>query len=596
MSLGLEQIRNPRLGENMFVGAGRGPVPVYVHPKPEAHQAHALLAVEYGAIDSLSTGFTPGAAHFLEHRLFEKQEGDISARFSALGADVDAQTGLTQTSFSVTCAEDLAACVELLMHLALELHLTDEGIERERRIIMREIELFADNVESVCFANALRALYPDHPISIDIAGTPASLGEIDRPLLRASHEHYYSAGRISLFAAGKVAPEELCEAVDAHTSSLRRNPAGNFPGRRAPVPAPRRVISRLAVARPRVYMAFHAAEEGKALNPGRMAAGLVGLRYPWWRIALGLAALAVAAIFAASLGSVHVPFGSVVEIMAARLPGIELSADIPAAWDTILWQLRLPRVAQAAVVGAALAMSGAAYQGLFKNPLADPYLVGVASGAGLGAVVVLLTGVPMYLAGSQFVAGGRLRRGHGRGGGGIQHRSKLAGYADNHADTGRGGHRVADRCGVEPADNAERPGTAPGALVAAGELHILGMEGERHRPSLCRSRHRGAAGLRAGAERAATERRPRGDAGGAGGEGEAAAHRGGDAGNGGGGILLGPHRVRRDWLRPMRYGCSGGRTTASCCRCRPSWGRRSWCWLTWWRGPSYRRASCRWAW
>ena len=142
-----------------------------------------------------------------------------------------------------------------------------------------------------------------------------------------------------------------------------------------------------------------AAEEGKALNPGRMAAGLVGLRYPWWRIAPGLAALAVAAIFAASLGSVHVPFGSVVEIMAARLPGIELSADIPAAWDTILWQLRLPRVAQAAVVGAALAMSGAAYQGLFKNPLADPYLVGVASGAGLGAVVVLLTGVPMYLAG-----------------------------------------------------------------------------------------------------------------------------------------------------------------------------------------------------
>ena len=135
------------------------------------------------------------------------------------------------------------------------------------------------------------------------------------------------------------------------------------------------------------------------LNPGRVAIGLVGLRYPWWRIVLGLGALAVAAIFAASLGSVHVPFGSVVEIVAARLPGVELSADIPAAWDTILWQLRLPRVAQAAVVGAALAMSGAAYQGLFKNPLADPYLVGVASGAGLGAVVVLLTGVPMYLAG-----------------------------------------------------------------------------------------------------------------------------------------------------------------------------------------------------
>ena len=142
-----------------------------------------------------------------------------------------------------------------------------------------------------------------------------------------------------------------------------------------------------------------AADPAVALNPGRAAAGLVGLRYPWWRIALGLAVLILAALFAATQGSVHIPFVAVVEIVAARLPGLEPPADAPATWDVILWQLRLPRVAQAAVVGAALAMSGAAYQGLFKNPLADPYLVGVASGAGLGAVAVLLTGIPMYLAG-----------------------------------------------------------------------------------------------------------------------------------------------------------------------------------------------------
>ena len=139
--------------------------------------------------------------------------------------------------------------------------------------------------------------------------------------------------------------------------------------------------------------------ERGAMTATRVSAGLVGLRYPWWRIMLGLAVLAVAAIFAASMGSVYVPFGAAVQVVAAGLPGIELSPDVPEAWDTILWKLRLPRVAQAALVGAALAMSGAAYQGLFKNPLADPYLVGVASGAGLGAVVVLLTGIPMYLAG-----------------------------------------------------------------------------------------------------------------------------------------------------------------------------------------------------
>ena len=143
----------------------------------------------------------------------------------------------------------------------------------------------------------------------------------------------------------------------------------------------------------------NASPDALSADARKAGARLVGLRYPWWRILLGLAALAAAGIFASSQGSVSIPFGAVVEIVASRLPWIGLSPDVPEAWETILWQLRFPRVVQGALVGAALAMSGAAYQGLFKNPLADPYLVGVASGAGLGAVVVLLTGVPMYLAG-----------------------------------------------------------------------------------------------------------------------------------------------------------------------------------------------------
>ena len=262
MSLRLKEIRNPRIGERMLVAESAGPIPVYVHPKPGAQESHALLAVDFGAIDGLSVGVPPGTAHFLEHRLFEKREGEISSLFAALGAEVDAQTSFTQTTFSVTCTECLTPCVEQLMRLALDLHLTEEGVERERRIIAREIELFADNVESVCFANALRALYPDHPISTDIAGTPGSLQEIDCSLLRSCHELFYHPGRISLFAAGRVEPEDLCEVVDSYIRSLWRNPPGNLPRRQAPVPAPLRVSSRLAVARPRVYMAFHDSESG----------------------------------------------------------------------------------------------------------------------------------------------------------------------------------------------------------------------------------------------------------------------------------------------------------------------------------------------
>ncbi len=124
----------------------------------------------------------------------------------------------------------------------------------------------------------------------------------------------------------------------------------------------------------------------------------VGRRsYPWGRLAAALAALAAAAVLAAGVGSVAIPPLDTVKMLAGRLPFMDISPSWDATFETILWELRLPRVALAGIVGAALAMSGATYQGLFRNPLADPYLIGAASGAGLGAVIVLATPAPEYV-------------------------------------------------------------------------------------------------------------------------------------------------------------------------------------------------------
>ena len=106
---------------------------------------------------------------------------------------------------------------------------------------------------------------------------------------------------------------------------------------------------------------------------------------------LGLAALLmVISIFAATLGSVSIPFTTIWQVMLSRLPLL----DIPSTWvdttETIIIDIRIPRVILAGIVGAALAVAGATYQGLFRNPLADPYLIGVAQGAGLGAIIAFL--------------------------------------------------------------------------------------------------------------------------------------------------------------------------------------------------------------
>ena len=106
------------------------------------------------------------------------------------------------------------------------------------------------------------------------------------------------------------------------------------------------------------------------------------------------AALAVVAAAACSVGSAGVSLSTVWRLLLSWLPGLPAAADVPEAAATIVLQIRLPRVLLAAMVGSALATAGAAYQGLFRNPLADPYLLGVAQGATLGAVVGFLLRLP----------------------------------------------------------------------------------------------------------------------------------------------------------------------------------------------------------
>jgi iron complex transport system permease protein len=88
-------------------------------------------------------------------------------------------------------------------------------------------------------------------------------------------------------------------------------------------------------------------------------------------------------------GPVDLGIGAVLESAGAHLHVPGLSTSLSPTEEAILWQIRVPRVILAALVGAMLALAGATYQGVFRNPLADPYLLGVAAGAGLGATVAI---------------------------------------------------------------------------------------------------------------------------------------------------------------------------------------------------------------
>jgi len=128
-----------------------------------------------------------------------------------------------------------------------------------------------------------------------------------------------------------------------------------------------------------------------------------GIRIRWqsrvYSLLLLAAVLIVVIVFATAIGSIRIPFTTTFQVVLSQLSFVHITISPPEVFgaslsleilEKIILDIRLPRILLAGLVGAALAVAGATYQGLFRNPLADPYLLGVASGAGLGATIAML--------------------------------------------------------------------------------------------------------------------------------------------------------------------------------------------------------------
>ena len=127
---------------------------------------------------------------------------------------------------------------------------------------------------------------------------------------------------------------------------------------------------------------------------------MVHFYHPAWRhLALGLLIVLVVVLLATARGPVNIPPETVAKIVVGKLPFVDVSLACCSSWDVIVWDIRLPRVVAAGLVGAALAIAGGTFQGIFRNPLADPYLIGVASGAGMAATIVLVSPIPLAVYG-----------------------------------------------------------------------------------------------------------------------------------------------------------------------------------------------------
>jgi predicted Zn-dependent peptidase len=194
---------------------------ILVAPK-ELSACYATVGVRYGSRDRLSPCTVPmGTAHFLEHKMFEREDGSSwEDVFAALGAEVNAYTSDDCTAYMFSATERIPEAVTALLRMVSELTVTRASVRRERSIIAEEIRMNADDPWEVCYARMLRGMYAPvreggNPVREEICGTEASIRRITPALLKKTHGSFYRPDNMVLAVAGRVTLEEIVAAVDA---------------------------------------------------------------------------------------------------------------------------------------------------------------------------------------------------------------------------------------------------------------------------------------------------------------------------------------------------------------------------------------------
>ena len=217
----METFINERIKEKIIYKELDSGLKVYFMPKPGFTKKYAIFSTNYGSIDN---NFIPigedksiiapeGIAHFLEHKLFEEEESNIFDKFSKMGAYVNASTSFNQTSYLFYTTDFFYESLELLVEFVQSPYLTDENVEKEKGIISQEIRMYEDNPRWKVFFNCLKAMYIDHPVKIDIAGTVESINTINKESLLKSYNTFYHPSNMVLFVVGDLDFDNIIEVV-----------------------------------------------------------------------------------------------------------------------------------------------------------------------------------------------------------------------------------------------------------------------------------------------------------------------------------------------------------------------------------------------
>lgn len=223
-------IKSERLGEEYYSYKHKSGLTILLYPMKKFSSVYAVFGTNYGSVDTTfktdkDNDFVTvpeGIAHFLEHKLFESEDGSAFELFAKTGASANAFTAFDRTCYLFSTTSNFEESLKALVTFVQSPYFTKENVEKEQGIIGQEIRMYEDEPEWRVMFNLLGCLYHNNPVKIDIAGTKESIAKIDDNLLYRCYNAFYNLSNMVIAVAGNFDEENAVKIIEENLKPVEK--------------------------------------------------------------------------------------------------------------------------------------------------------------------------------------------------------------------------------------------------------------------------------------------------------------------------------------------------------------------------------------
>lgn len=282
----MEVIENKKIKEKIYVQKLDNGLTIMVFPK-KTRKKYIIWSTKFGSIDNKFyapgekelTTVPDGIAHYLEHKLFEQENGTNSLdTLTSIGVDANAYTTNDHTAFLYECTDHFEEALDEFMNYVQNPYFTDANVDKERGIIEQEIMMYDDYPEWKLYINAMKALYKDNEMGIDVAGTVETIQDIDKEKLYKIYKSFYRPDNMVLVVTGDFKPEEILEKLKSKITmkNVENETIRKYNKEQKAVVTPRVEVD-MNISMPMLLIAYKDNNLGKNLAKKDLAIDMLGV-------------------------------------------------------------------------------------------------------------------------------------------------------------------------------------------------------------------------------------------------------------------------------------------------------------------------------